>query len=155
MAPKTENQVVDKDEITVYSKNLSIFRLITNSTTNVILIVCFLILFTQYFVEGWEKTVIMLIALQVGLLIMIAILTIFDYRCSFFYITNKRIIYSQASQRRSKWVDLKHEDVKDIYCSSYNLVIESKDGKKYKLLGISKPNEVLEEIKKIIKLKGN
>ena len=155
MAPKTENQVVDKDEITVYSKNLSIFRLITNSTTNVILIVCFLILFTQYFVEGWEKTVIMLIALQVGLLIMIAILTIFDYRCSFFYITNKRIIYSQASQRRSKWVDLKHEDVKDIYCSSYNLVIESKDGKKYKLLGISKPNEVLEEIKEIIKLKGN
>lgn len=155
MAPKTENQVVDKDEITVYSKNLSIFRLITNSTTNVILIVCFLILFTQYFVEGWEKTVIMLIALQVGLLIMIAILTIFDYRGSFFYVTNKRIIYSQASQRRSKWVDLKHEDVKDIYCSSYNLVIESKDGRKYKLLGISKPNEVLGEIKKIIKLKGN
>lgn len=97
----------------------------------------------------------MLIALQVGLLIMIAILTIFDYRGSFFYVTNKRIIYSQASQRRSKWVDLKHEDVKDIYCSSYNLVIESKDGRKYKLLGISKPNEVLGEIKKIIKLKGN
>jgi len=155
MAPKTENQVVDKNEITVYSKNLSIFRLITNSTTNVILTICFLILFTQYFVEGWEKTVIMLIALQAGILIMIIILTIFDYRGSFFYVTNKRILYSQASQRRSKWVDLKHEDVKDIYCSSYNLVIESKDGKKYKLLGISKPTEVLEEIKKIIKLKGN
>ena len=151
MGKVKKEEIIDKSEKVLYSQDFSIFRLLTNSTTNVILIVAFLIMFTQYFVNGAEKELWMIIAIQVALICMIVSLTIFDYKGSFFYITNKRILYSQASQRRSKWVDLNYDDIKDIYCSSYNLVIISKDDKKYKLYGLAHPEKILEVIKTIKK----
>jgi hypothetical protein len=148
---KASKVSIEANEVVLYSKPFSLWRILTNTWVNVFLTMVFLLLFTQYFIKGAEKNLLALIILQAGLLIMITILCAFDYRGSFFYLTDKRIIYAQASQSQKKWLNLKYSELYKIYCSSYNLIVKSKEGKKFTLLCLAKPQEVLSKIEEIRK----
>lgn len=137
-----------KGEKVLYTKKLSIFRILTNTNANVILLVAFIILCFQYMLPNFLNYLFPLIVLQAGLLVVIIIITVYDYKTSCFFVTDKRLIYIVSSQGQRKWLDLEYNQIADVYTSNYNIIVVTNDNKKHKLETLSKPNLVAEEINK-------
>lgn len=149
MIDKKDCILIDKNDKVVYTQPFSILRILTNTSINVVLILLEIALLSQYLLDLTTMLLPTIFA-QIADLIAIIVITIYDYKFSAFYITSKKVIYIVPTQRQKKWLDCEFKDIKELYTSSNNLIIITKDNIKHKIECLNKPKNILNIIKKEI-----
>lgn len=138
------------NEKIIYTKPISLYRIIVNSTFNTIGFILLLIFSLQYFymISLWLETLLF----QLIILSAMITFTILEYKKSFFLVTDHKITFYRPSSPK-KMLDLEFNDILGVSVESSSVVIYDKNKKRYPLLYISKPNEVKKDLDKILKNK--
>lgn len=136
------------NEKIIYTKPISLYRIIVNSTFNTVCFVILIIFSFQYFymIALWLETLLFQLATVVA---MIAF-SITEYKKSFFIVTKEKITFFRPSSYKNK-LDLEFKDILGISVESSNVVVYDKNKKRYPLLYISKPKEVCKDLNKLLK----
>lgn len=136
------------NEKIIYTKPISLYRIIVNSTFNAVCFVILIILSFQYFymISLWLETLLFQLATVVAMISF----TITEYKKSYFLVTKERITFFRPSSVKKK-LDLEYKDILGISVESSNVVIYDKNKKRYPLLYINKPKDVCKDLNKLLK----
>jgi len=140
---------MNKDDKIIYSKPISLYRVIVNSTFNTVGFVLLIILSLQYFymIALWVETLLF----QLVILSAMVTFTITEYKRSFFIVTKERITFYRPSNPKKK-LDLSFNEILGISVEGSNVVVYDKNKKRYPLIYISNPKEVKDDLIKLLKL---
>ena len=134
----------------IYTKPISLYRIIVNSTFNTVGFILLIIFSLQnfYLISLWLETLLF----QLVILSAMITFTVIEYKKSFFLVSENKIIFYRPSNPK-KTLDLEFKDILGVSIESSNVVIYDKNEKRYPLLYIAKPKEVKKDLDKIIKNK--
>jgi hypothetical protein len=140
---------MNKDSKIIYTKNISLYRVIVNSTFNTVGFILLIILSLQYFyvIALWLETLLFQLVVLSGMITF----TCIEYKRSFFMVTDEQIIFYRPSNPKKK-LELYHKDILGISVEGSNVVVYDKKKKRYPLIYISKPNDICAELNKLLKL---
>ena len=132
----------------IYTKPISLYRIIVNSTFNTICFILLIIFSFQYFymIALWLETLLF----QIVIVVTMIAFTVTEYKKSFFLVTKERITFFRPSSLKKK-LDLEFKDVLGISIESSNVVVYDKNKNRYPLLYISNPKEVCNDLNKLLK----
>lgn len=138
---------MNKEKI-IYTKPISLYRIIVNSTFNTICFILLIIFSFQYFymIALWLETLLF----QIVIIVTMIAFTVTEYKKSFFLVTKERITFFRPSSLKKK-LDLEFKDVLGISIESSNVVVYDKNKNRYPLLYISNPKEVCNDLNKLLK----
>lgn len=138
---------MNKEKI-IYTKPISLYRIIVNSTFNTICFILLIIFSFQYFymIALWLETLLF----QIVIVVTMIAFTVTEYKKSFFLVTKERITFFRPSSLKKK-LDLEFKDVLGISIESSNVVVYDKNKNRYPLLYISNPKEVCNDLNKLLK----
>ena len=136
------------NEKIIYSKPTSLYRVIVNSTFNTVCFILLIVFSLQYFyiIALWLETLLF----QLVILFAMIMFTITEYKKSFFLVTNEKITFYRPSNPKKR-LDLEFKDILGISIESSNVVVYDINKKRYPLLYIGNPKEVLKDLRKIVK----
>ena len=138
-----------------YTQNLSLLRIITNSTPSVIAIIIFLVFLPQFFGTAlYTNTYILVSSLvvEVGLLAYISLHCYSEYRYSLFFVDEEKICFHRFN-RPKKLDTIMIKDVKEITIKSFNVVVIAKNGQRLVLEYLAHPKELMVKLKQLCNLK--
>lgn len=138
------------NEKIIYTKPISLYRIIVNSTFNTVGFILLIIFSLQYFylISLWLETLLF----QLVILSAMITFTVIEYKKSFFLVSENKITFYCPSNPK-KTLDLEFKDILGVSIESSNVVIYDKNKKRYPLLYIAKPKDVKKDLDKIIKNK--
>lgn len=138
---------MNKEKI-IYTKPISLYRIIVNSTFNTVCFILLIIFSFQYFymIALWLETLLF----QIVIVVTMIAFTVTEYKKSFFLVTKERIIFFRPSSLKKK-LDLEFKDILGISIESSNVVVYDKNKNRYPLLYISNPKEVCNDLNKLLK----
>ena len=138
---------MNKEKI-IYTKPISLYRIIVNSTFNTVCFILLIIFSFQYFymIALWLETLLF----QIVIVVTMIAFTITEYKKSFFLVTKERITFFRPSSLKKK-LDLEFKDILGISIESSNVVIYDKNKNRYPLIYISNPKEVCNYLNKLLK----
>ena len=138
------------NEKIIYSKPISLYRIIVNSTFNTIGFILLIVFSLQYFylISLWLETLLF----QLVILSAMITFTVIEYKKSFFLVSESKITFYRPSNPKNT-LDLEFKDILGVSIESSNVVIYDKNKKRYPLLYIAKPKDVKKDLDKIIKNK--
>ena len=110
----------------------SLFRLLTNYTLNVILILLLILTIPIYFQGNLDKFLVPNITLEIGLISGLIITTILGFNTTILSISNKSLTY-QSALIKDKIINIEFKNIDHINESGYDLIIYTKDNKKIKI----------------------
>ena len=142
------------NEKIIYTKPISLYRIIVNSTFNTVCFILLIIFSFQYFymIALWLETLLF----QLVILVTMIAFTVTEYKKSFFLVTKEKVTFFRPSSLKKK-LDLEFKDILGISVESSNVVVYDKNKNRYPLLYISNPKEVCKDLNKLLELgeKGN
>ena len=132
----------------IYTKPISLYRIIVNSTFNTVCFILLIIFSFQYFymIALWLETLLF----QLVIIVTMVAFTVTEYKKSFFLVTKERITFFRPSSLKKK-LDLEFKDILGISVESSNVVVYDKNKNRYPLLYISNPKEVCNDLNKLLK----
>ena len=138
---------MNKDDI-IYTKPISLYRVLVNSTFNTVCFILLIIFSLQYFymISLWLETLLF----QLVIVFAMIMFTITEYKKSFFLVTKEKITFYRPSNPK-KLLDLEHKDILGVSVESSNVVVYDINKKRYPLLYIGNPKEVCADLNKILK----
>lgn len=138
---------MNKEKI-IYTKPISLYRIIVNSTFNTVCFILLIIFSFQYFymIALWLETLLF----QIVIVVTMIAFTVTEYKKSFFLVTKERITFFRPSSLKKK-LDLEFKDILGISIESSNVVVYDKNKNRYPLLYISNPKEVCDDLNKLLK----
>ena len=138
---------MNKDDI-VYTKPISLYRVLVNSTFNTVCFILLIIFSLQYFymISLWLETLLF----QLVIVFAMIMFTITEYKKSFFLVTKEKITFYRPSNPK-KALDLEYKDVLGVSIESSNVVVYDINKKRYPLLYIGNPKTVCADLNKILK----
>lgn len=138
---------MNKDDI-IYTKPISLYRVLVNSTFNTVCFILLIIFSLQYFymISLWLETLLF----QLVIVFAMIMFTITEYKKSFFLVTKEKITFYRPSNPK-KTLDLEYKDVLGISIESSNVVVYDINKKRYPLLYIEHPKTVCADLNKILK----
>lgn len=138
---------MNKEKI-IYTKPISLYRIIVNSTFNTVCFILLIIFSFQYFymIALWLETLLF----QIVIVVTMIAFTVTEYKKSFFLVTKERITFFRPSSLKKK-LDLEFKDILGISIESSNVVVYDKNKNRYPLLYISNPKEVCNDLNKLLK----
>jgi hypothetical protein len=138
---------MNKEKI-IYTKPISLYRIIVNSTFNTVCFILLIIFGFQYFymIALWLETLLF----QLVIIVTMIAFSVTEYKKSFFLVTKERITFFRPSSLKKK-LDLEFKDILGISVESSNVVVYDKNKNRYPLLYISNPKEVCNDLNKLLK----
>lgn len=139
---------MNNNEEIIYTRPISLYRIIVNSTFNTVCFILLIVFSFQYFymISLWLETLLF----QLCILVMMVVFTITEYKKSFFLVTKEEIVFYRPSNPKKR-LKLNHNDILGVSVESSSVVIYDKNKKRYPLIYLSNPKGVCKELNKIIK----
>ena len=137
---------MNKEKI-IYTKPISLYRIIVNSTFNTVCFIVLIIFSFQYFymIALWLETLLF----QLVIIVTMIAFTVTEYKKSFFLVTKEKVTFFRPSSLKKK-LDLEFKDILGISVESSNVVVYDKNKNRYPLLYISNPKEVCKDLSDIL-----
>lgn len=139
---------MSNEEKVIYTRPISLYRIIVNSTFNTVCFLILLILSFQYFylIDLWLETLLF----QIVVLSLIITFTITEYKRSFFIVTKEYIQYYRPSNAKKSF-KYSYNEILGFALEGSNLVLYDKKKKRYPMHYIEKPKDIVKELNRIIK----
>lgn len=139
---------MNNEEKVIYTRPISLYRIIVNSTFNTVCFLILLVLSLQYIylIDLWLETLLF----QIVILSIMVTFTFIEYKRSFFIVTKEYVQYYRPSNIKKSF-KFKYNEILGFVLEGSNLVLYDNNKKRYPMHYIDKPKDIVKELNRIIK----